>query len=56
MTEQIAKSLASSGIEYLALSSAALLKRVGCDKDKKVRQILPVLGEMGEDFFECGEV
>ena len=55
-TEQIAKSLASSGIEYLALASAALLKRVGKDKDKKIRQILPVLGEMDEEFFECGEV
>ncbi len=53
-TEQIAKSLASSGIEYLALSSTALLKRVGRDKDKKIRQILPVLGEMDEEFFECG--
>lgn len=56
MTEQITKCLALSGIEYLALTSAALLKRVGHDKDKKIRQILPVLGEMDEEFFECSEV
>lgn len=43
-TEQIAKSLASSGIDYLELAKQ-LLKRVGKDKDKKIRQILPVLGE-----------
>ena len=55
-TEQITKTLASSDIEYLALASAALLKRVGKDKDKKIRQILPVLGEMDEEFFECGDV
>jgi nitrate reductase assembly molybdenum cofactor insertion protein NarJ len=56
MTEQITKSLSSSGIEYLALTSAALLKRVGRDKDKKIRQILPVLGEMDEEYFECSEI
>lgn len=54
-TEQITKTLASSDIEYLALASAALLKRVGKDKDKKIRQILPVLGDTDDDsFFECG--
>lgn len=53
-TEQIAKSLASSGIDYLELASNALLKRVGKDKDKKIRQILPVLGEEDDSFFECG--
>ncbi len=54
--EAITKSLASSGIEYLALASAALFGRVGSDNDRKIRQILPVLGEMDEDFFECGPV
>jgi nitrate reductase assembly molybdenum cofactor insertion protein NarJ len=53
-TEQITKTLASSDIEYLALASAALLKRVGKDKDKKTRQILPVLGDEDDSFFECG--
>ena len=53
-TEQLAKSLASSGIDYLELASNALLKRVGKDKDKKIRQILPVLGEEDDSFFECG--
>lgn len=53
-TEQIAKSLALSGIDYLALASAALLKRVGRDQDKKIRQILPVLGDEDDSFFECG--
>ena len=56
MTEQITKSLALSGVEYLALASAALLKRVGKDKDRKIRQILPVLGEIEEEFFDCSEV
>lgn len=55
-TEQITKTLASSDIEYLALASAALLKRVGKDKDKQNRQILPILGETEDNsFFECGE-
>jgi nitrate reductase assembly molybdenum cofactor insertion protein NarJ len=54
MTEQIASSLASSGVDYLALASAALFKRVGRDKDKKIRQILPVLGDEDDSFFECG--
>ncbi len=54
--ESIAKSLSFSGIEYLSLTSAALFKRVGSDQDKKIRQILPVLGEMDEAFFECGDV
>ncbi|MBK8150907.1 MAG: molecular chaperone TorD family protein [Acidobacteria bacterium] len=54
MTEQIAKSLSFSGIEYLALASSSLLKRVGHDRDKKKRQILPVLGEADDSFFECG--
>ncbi len=53
ITLQITKSLAASGIEYLALASGALLKRVGHDQDKKIRQILPVLGEMDEEYFEC---
>lgn len=55
-TDQITRSLASSGIEYLALASAALLKRVGRDRDKKIRQILPVLGETEDDFFECSRL
>ena len=53
-TEQITNSLALSGIDYLALASAALFKRVGRDKDKKIRQILPVLGDEDDSFFECG--
>lgn len=53
-TEQITKTLASSDIEYLALASAALFKRVGKDKDKKIKQILPVLGNDEVTFFECG--
>jgi nitrate reductase assembly molybdenum cofactor insertion protein NarJ len=54
MTEQITKCLGASGVEYLALTSAALFARVGSDKDRKVRQILPVLGEPDEEIFECG--
>lgn len=53
MTEQITKMLASSDIEYLALASAALLKRVGEDKDKKKRRVLPVFDEAEDSMFEC---
>ncbi|MFV0389668.1 MAG: molecular chaperone TorD family protein [Pyrinomonadaceae bacterium] len=54
-TEQITKTLSTSNIEYLALASTALLKRVGKDRDKKIRQILPVLGtdDMEDSLFEC---
>jgi len=54
--EQITKSLSFSGVEYLALTSAALFQRVGKDKDKKVRQILPVLDLTEEEIFECSEI
>ena len=53
MTEQISKCLAASGVDYLALTSAVLYEKVGRDKDKMIRQILPILGEP-EDVFECG--
>ena len=56
MTEQITKCLASSGVEYLAAASAVLFAKVGSDKDKKIRQILPVLGEPDEEIFECGAI
>lgn len=53
MTEQMTKMLAESDIEYLALASAALLKRVGKDKDKKKRQVLPVFEDTENSMFEC---
>lgn len=52
--QPLTKSLSCSSVEYLALASAALLKRVGTDKDRKVRQILPVLGDWEDSMFECG--
>jgi len=55
MTGRITRSLAQSGVEYLALASAALYKRVGPDKDKKIRQILPVLND-GDEPVECGGI
>jgi hypothetical protein len=56
MTENITKTLAVSDIEYLALASTALFKRVGRDKDKKIRQILPMLNETENEIFECGAI
>ena len=55
--EQLKKSLAFSGVNYLALASAALLKRVGKDKDKdkRSRAILPVMSSVVEDDFECAD-
>jgi len=52
--EKLAKLLAVSGFEYLELASAALLKRVGPDKDKGKNNYLPVLEEVDEPMFECG--
>lgn len=56
MTELLTKTLASSDIEYLALTGLSLLKRVGPDKDKKIRQILPMLNQTESDVFECGGI
>jgi nitrate reductase assembly molybdenum cofactor insertion protein NarJ len=53
--EQMSKILNSSGIEYLSLAGAALLKRVGRDKDKKNQRFLPVIeSDEEESEFECG--
>lgn len=51
--EQISNSLAFSGVDYLKLAGEALLERVGRDEDRKVRQILPVLGNPDDSFDEC---
>lgn len=56
MTEQIAVMLATSDIEYLALASSALFKRVGRDKDKKERKVLPTLNDVEGEIFECGAI
>jgi nitrate reductase assembly molybdenum cofactor insertion protein NarJ len=53
-TEPMTKILATSDIEYLALASAALFKRVGCDRDQKINRILPTLKETESEIFECG--
>lgn len=54
IAEPLARSLSSSGIEYLAMSSKALFDRTGEDKDKKVRESLPVLTDPEDGVFECG--
>lgn len=51
--EQISNSLAFSGVDYLKLAGEALLERVGRDEDRKIRQILPVLGNPDDSFEEC---
>lgn len=55
--EQLSKSLAFSGVDYLALASSALFKRVGKDKDKdkRARTALPVMESVVEDDFGCDE-
>ncbi len=45
MSEQIAKSLSESEIDYLAIASETLFRRVGPDKDKKHSRVLPVLSD-----------
>jgi nitrate reductase assembly molybdenum cofactor insertion protein NarJ len=52
--EKLSKLLASSGIDYLGLASAALFERVGRDKDRNKQIFLPVLEDMDEDVLECG--
>ncbi len=51
------RSLSFSGVDYLALVSAALLKRVGKDKDKdpRSRTALPVMESVTEDEFGCDD-
>ncbi len=53
--EQLKRSLAFSGVEYLALASSALFKRVGKDKDKRTRSTLPVMESVVEDDFGCDD-
>jgi len=53
---RISSVLADSGFEYLALASAALLKRVGPDTDAKRRSILPVLPLDDDEMIECPAV
>lgn len=55
-TEPMAKILATSDIEYLALAAAALLKRVGCDKGPKTRRTLPTLAGTDNEVFDCGGI
>jgi nitrate reductase assembly molybdenum cofactor insertion protein NarJ len=56
MVEPLAKSLASSGINYLALNSKALLHRVGAKKNEPHGKALPVLSDFESDDFECSTV
>lgn len=50
MTERIAGQLMDSDIDYLSLAAAALFDRVGVDKDRRVRQVLPVLADPDDDI------
>lgn len=52
--KKLKKLLASSGIEYLQLASAALFERVGPDKDKELKTFLPVLEDEEDSLFDCG--
>ncbi len=52
ISERMAKSLAESEIDYLVLASDALFRRVGPDRDARVKKILPVLSNPDEEV-EC---
>jgi nitrate reductase assembly molybdenum cofactor insertion protein NarJ len=54
VAEPLAKSLASSGVEYLSIAAETLLKRTGPDKDTKIREFLPVLTDIEDEDFGCG--
>jgi nitrate reductase assembly molybdenum cofactor insertion protein NarJ len=56
MVEPLAKSLASSGVNYLALNGEAILRRVGAKKNEPHGKALPVLSDFENDDFECGTV
>lgn len=54
IAEPLAKSLSASGVDYLSIAAETLLERTGPDKDKKVREFLPVLSDSEDEIFECG--
>lgn len=56
MAEPLAKTLALSGVTYLALNAAALLQRVGVKNSKSKIKALPVLSDFEDENFECGNV
>lgn len=56
MAEPMANDLAASGICYLAFAGAALLGRVGPRRKRPTGQGLPVLSDIEERAFECGEI
>ncbi len=56
IAEPLAGLLEHSGLDYLALASAALLRRVGPRKDKSKGTdlpVLPVLSDIDEPIFDC---
>ena len=53
---QISSALGHSGYDYLRLAGEGLLKRVGPDPDKKARPALPVLEDIDDPLFECGQL
>lgn len=56
VAEPLAKSLASSGITYLALNASALLQRVGVKNSESKIKMLPVLSDFEDENFDCGTV
>lgn len=54
--EPLAKSLEHSGVPYLALAGASLLRRVGLRPAQPTLAALPVLNESEENAFACGEL
>jgi len=54
ISSRLARSLRSSGEEYLSIAGAALLERTGPDPAPADRGSLPLLDQPEEDVFECG--
>jgi nitrate reductase assembly molybdenum cofactor insertion protein NarJ len=55
LAEPLARALAHSGIQYLALAGKVLLARVGPCRDAARKPGLPVLADPEEDAFLCAE-
>ena len=56
MVEPLVKSLASSGVSYLALNGEAILRRVGAKRSEAHGKALPLLSDFENENFECGTV
>jgi nitrate reductase assembly molybdenum cofactor insertion protein NarJ len=54
IAEPLARRLEESGVDYLTLAAAGLLRRTGPPRSRRLGQGLPVLPNVDEAGFECG--